>query len=182
MKWLTLTLIDLMFQMREVWENGPVETCPHPRGKKTQEMQKICEKFEKREIRQEVKRPGKCEKNLWKVCKKMIKHGKDHIISIVLQRCRVLTCKRGNSMRNTTTKGRNSAGLWIYSEKAHNKIFVKTLRPKYSRGKFGVVFHVKDRKTDRCYAAKHIRIRKAEQKEKVSKRNSDNSMEVVDAQ
>ena len=48
-------------------------------------------------------------------------------------------------------------------------MFAKTPRPKYSRGKFGVVFHVKDRKTDRCYAAKHIRIRKAEQKEKVSK-------------
>ena len=44
------------------------------------------------------------------------------------------------------------------------------LRPKYCRGKFGVVYHVKDRKTDRCYAAKHIRIRKAEQKEKVRKK------------
>jgi len=42
-------------------------------------------------------------------------------------------------------------------------------RKELGRGKFGVVFHVKDRKTDRCYAAKHIRIRKAEQKEKVSK-------------
>jgi len=40
-------------------------------------------------------------------------------------------------------------------------------RKELGRGKFGVVFHVKDRKTDRCYAAKHIRIRKAEQKEKV---------------
>ena len=58
----------------------------------------------------------------------MIKHGKDHIISMLLQRCRVLTCKKGNSMRNTTTKERNSAGLWIYSEKAHNKIFVKIIR------------------------------------------------------
>ena len=165
MKWLTLTLIDLMFQMREVWENGPVETCPHPRGKKPGKCKKIWKVCKKREIRQDVKRPGKCEKKLWKNDKTW----KDHIISMALQRCRVLTCKRGNSMRNTTTKGRNSAGLWIYSEKAHNKIFVKTLRPKYSRGKFGVVFHVKDRKTDRCYAAKHIRIRKAEQKEKVSK-------------
>ena len=31
---------------------------------------------------------------------------------------------------------------------------------------------MKDRKTDRCYAAKHIRIRKAEQKEKVRQNGS----------
>lgn len=40
-------------------------------------------------------------------------------------------------------------------------------RKELGRGKFGVVFHVKDKSTDRCYAAKHIRIRKPEQKEKV---------------
>ena len=60
-------------------------------------------------------------------------------------------------------------------------------RKELGRGKFGVVYHVKvglfvwcfflcsflgillfqDKQTDRCYAAKHIRIRKPEQKEKV---------------
>jgi len=40
-------------------------------------------------------------------------------------------------------------------------------RKELGRGKFGVVYHVKDKETDRCYAAKHIRIRKPEQKEKV---------------
>jgi len=40
-------------------------------------------------------------------------------------------------------------------------------RKELGRGKFGVVYHVKDKSTDRCYAAKHIRIRKMEQKEKV---------------
>ena len=54
-------------------------------------------------------------------------------------------------------------------------------RKELGRGKFGVVYHVKvilgdvtlvithlqDRLTDRCYAAKHIRIQKPEQKEKV---------------
>jgi len=40
-------------------------------------------------------------------------------------------------------------------------------RKELGRGKFGVVYHVKDKKTDRCYAAKHIRIRKLEQKDKV---------------
>lgn len=40
-------------------------------------------------------------------------------------------------------------------------------RKELGRGKFGVVYHVKAKATDRCYAAKHIRIRKMEQKEKV---------------
>ena len=35
------------------------------------------------------------------------------------------------------------------------------------RGKFGTVFHVKNKETDKCFAAKHIRAKKREQKEKV---------------
>ena len=35
------------------------------------------------------------------------------------------------------------------------------------RGKFGTVYHVKRRDTDKCYASKHIRARKKEQREKV---------------
>ena len=40
----------------------------------------------------------------------MTVHEKDCVPSNVLQRCRVLTCKRGSCTHNTTTKGRNSAG------------------------------------------------------------------------
>ena len=35
------------------------------------------------------------------------------------------------------------------------------------RGKFGVVFQVKDKENGKCYAAKHIRVRKTEHKDKV---------------
>ena len=35
------------------------------------------------------------------------------------------------------------------------------------RGKFGVVFQVQDKNTKRIYAAKHIKTRKKEQREKV---------------
>ena len=66
----------------------------------------------------------------------------------------------------------NIAGANSKTQILQGQIF---LRPKYCRGKFGVVYHVKDRKTDRCYAAKHIRIRKAEQKEKVC--NSETKIE-----
>ena len=35
------------------------------------------------------------------------------------------------------------------------------------RGKFGTVYHVKSKDTDKCYAAKHVRAKKKEQKEKL---------------
>jgi len=35
------------------------------------------------------------------------------------------------------------------------------------RGKFGTVYHIKNKTTDKCFAAKHVRAKKKEQKEKL---------------
>ena len=116
---------------------------------------------------------------------KIEKSGEIHPLQ---NRCRVSTYKKGNYMHNTMTKGRNWEGKDYCTSFSYMMFLNKSIsapivplsqipKPAKSvphisdvwncRGKFGVVFHVKDRKTDRCYAAKHIRIRKAEQKEKV---------------
>ena len=48
----------------------------------------------------------------------------------------------------------------IYQEKCE-------ISEELGRGKFGVVFQVKDREDGQCYAAKHIRTRRQVQRDKV---------------
>ena len=103
-----------MFQMREVWENGPVETCPHPRGKKPGKCKKIWKVCKKREIRQDVKRPGKCEKKLWK----MIKHEK---ITLSQWRCKGVAYwpARGGTLCATLRPKEGTRQVFEYTPKKH---------------------------------------------------------------